>query len=277
MQEIFRTYIQEQNKFNKQNKPNYLRSNIKPGLLVYIVKKEHQKQGILTKGIVKDILTSKSTHTQGIKVRLMNGMVGRVQCIIGKQKCNFKKENNVVILNESLDDIGELGKQTQDNIINTIADNYSYEPYPWYVYLLKFALVAGVTFATVRYLLTSNFRKAKNTYNVDINNIATLIPLYFGMVDEIKTDRKFNSIEHFTKVIYPEFVEFINKLNDSGKKDLFLDDLKSGKIRKDFFNLINTKRFPQINTDETIYNVLNRSKPISYSEFLKLAKSKPLT
>jgi len=57
------------------------RKNIKPGTPVFIVKKEDQKTGKLTRGVVKDILTSKAVHPRGIKVRLESGEVGRVQII----------------------------------------------------------------------------------------------------------------------------------------------------------------------------------------------------
>lgn len=55
------------------------RKDIKAGLKVMIVKKEDQRTGKLTEGIVKDILTNSSTHPHGIKVRLQDGTVGRVQ------------------------------------------------------------------------------------------------------------------------------------------------------------------------------------------------------
>jgi uncharacterized repeat protein (TIGR03833 family) len=58
------------------------RANIKPGLEVLIVLKQHQLTGQLTKGIVKDILTNSPTHPHGIKVRLTNGAVGRVKEVI---------------------------------------------------------------------------------------------------------------------------------------------------------------------------------------------------
>jgi uncharacterized repeat protein (TIGR03833 family) len=61
---------------------NY-RSNLKPGLRVRIVLKKDQATGKLTEGIVKDILTSSPTHPHGIKVRLMDGQVGRVKEIVG--------------------------------------------------------------------------------------------------------------------------------------------------------------------------------------------------
>lgn len=55
------------------------RKNIKPGMLVSIVLKKDQRSGVLTEGIVKDILTSAPSHTHGIKVRLEDGLVGRVK------------------------------------------------------------------------------------------------------------------------------------------------------------------------------------------------------
>ncbi len=55
------------------------RKNIKPGLKVAIVLKKDQRSGNLTEGIVKDILTNSATHPHGIKVRLMDGQVGRVK------------------------------------------------------------------------------------------------------------------------------------------------------------------------------------------------------
>jgi uncharacterized repeat protein (TIGR03833 family) len=60
-----------------------IRKNIHPGLQVAIVKKEHQKTGEVTYGVVKELLTSASVHPRGIKVRLEGGEVGRVQYIEG--------------------------------------------------------------------------------------------------------------------------------------------------------------------------------------------------
>jgi len=62
--------------------PNQQRSRIKPGIRVRIVLKQDQRSGKLTDGIVKDILTNSSTHPRGIKVRLRDGKVGRVQSLI---------------------------------------------------------------------------------------------------------------------------------------------------------------------------------------------------
>ena len=62
--------------------PNQQRSQIKLGIRVKIVLKQDQVNGKLTEGIVKDILTNSSTHPHGIKVRLIDGRVGRVQSIL---------------------------------------------------------------------------------------------------------------------------------------------------------------------------------------------------
>lgn len=57
------------------------RKNIQPGMSVSIVLKQDQRTGKLTEGIVKDILTKSPNHPHGIKVRLMDGQVGRVKQI----------------------------------------------------------------------------------------------------------------------------------------------------------------------------------------------------
>jgi uncharacterized repeat protein (TIGR03833 family) len=59
------------------------RAVIKPGMIVWIVLKQDQRTGRLTKGVVKEILTQSPHHPYGIKVRLENGQVGRVKEIAG--------------------------------------------------------------------------------------------------------------------------------------------------------------------------------------------------
>ncbi|MCK5585018.1 YwbE family protein [Candidatus Bipolaricaulota bacterium] len=54
------------------------RANIKAGERVLIVQKQDQRSGKTTEGVVKDILTKSTSHPHGIKVRLVNGEVGRV-------------------------------------------------------------------------------------------------------------------------------------------------------------------------------------------------------
>jgi len=58
------------------------RNEIYPGLEVDIILKKDQRSGKKTRGIVKDLLTSSSFHSRGIKVRLEDGQVGRVIDII---------------------------------------------------------------------------------------------------------------------------------------------------------------------------------------------------
>ncbi len=61
---------------------NQTRSAIIPGITVLIVMKQDQSSGKLTKGIVKDVLTKSPNHPHGIKVRLVDGRVGRVKEIV---------------------------------------------------------------------------------------------------------------------------------------------------------------------------------------------------
>lgn len=58
------------------------RSHLRPGLAVAIILKKDQRSGTLTQGVVDKILTSAAKHTRGIKVRLLDGQVGRVQSIL---------------------------------------------------------------------------------------------------------------------------------------------------------------------------------------------------
>ena len=58
------------------------REDIKPGLRVAIVLKQDQRTGKRTVGTVKDLLTNSPSHPHGIKVRLTDGQVGRVQEIL---------------------------------------------------------------------------------------------------------------------------------------------------------------------------------------------------
>jgi uncharacterized repeat protein (TIGR03833 family) len=60
------------------------RKDIRPGLVVDIVLKKDQRTGKRTRGIVKEILTNSNFHPHGIKVRLQDGNVGRVQEIIAR-------------------------------------------------------------------------------------------------------------------------------------------------------------------------------------------------
>jgi uncharacterized repeat protein (TIGR03833 family) len=58
------------------------RQDIRPGQRVNMTQKHDQRTGRLTSGVVKDILTTSTFHSRGIKVRLTTGEVGRVQEIV---------------------------------------------------------------------------------------------------------------------------------------------------------------------------------------------------
>jgi uncharacterized repeat protein (TIGR03833 family) len=58
----------------------------KPGDKVKIVQKKDYASGALTEGAVKDVLTRKQVHPRGHKVRLTNGIIGRVQEFSGEEK-----------------------------------------------------------------------------------------------------------------------------------------------------------------------------------------------
>ena len=58
------------------------RAAIKKGSAVWIIEKENYGTDNYKQGIVQDILTSKSYHPRGVKVRLTDGSVGRVQWLM---------------------------------------------------------------------------------------------------------------------------------------------------------------------------------------------------
>lgn len=58
------------------------RKDIQIGQQVAVVKKQDQRSGKLTQGVVKKLLTKSPTHPHGIKVMLEDGTVGRVKNIL---------------------------------------------------------------------------------------------------------------------------------------------------------------------------------------------------
>lgn len=58
------------------------RAEVKIGQYVAVVLKKDQSTGELTEGEVKAILTNAAFHPHGIKVKLTDGQVGRVQEIL---------------------------------------------------------------------------------------------------------------------------------------------------------------------------------------------------
>jgi uncharacterized repeat protein (TIGR03833 family) len=62
------------------------RSSVRVGSMVDVVRKQDQRTGKKTRGIVAEILTNSATHPHGIKVRLRDGTVGRVVGMGGENK-----------------------------------------------------------------------------------------------------------------------------------------------------------------------------------------------
>jgi len=58
------------------------RADVKPGLEVMVELTEDKRTGRLTGGKVKEILTTAPVHPHRIKVKLENGLIGRIKQII---------------------------------------------------------------------------------------------------------------------------------------------------------------------------------------------------
>jgi uncharacterized repeat protein (TIGR03833 family) len=69
-----------------------VRGNITKGAEVLVVLKRDQRTGKLTRGVVKDILTRSENHPHGIKVRLTDGKIGRVQEIVTHNTARIEAE-----------------------------------------------------------------------------------------------------------------------------------------------------------------------------------------
>ena len=59
-----------------------VREHIRPGLHVLIFLKENQLIQTPTEGFVGSVLTKSFVHSRGIKVRLTDGQIGRIQKIL---------------------------------------------------------------------------------------------------------------------------------------------------------------------------------------------------
>jgi uncharacterized repeat protein (TIGR03833 family) len=58
------------------------RADVKPGIAVMVELIKDKHSGRLTGGKVKEIITTAPIHPHGIKVKLENGLVGRIKHII---------------------------------------------------------------------------------------------------------------------------------------------------------------------------------------------------
>jgi uncharacterized repeat protein (TIGR03833 family) len=58
------------------------RADVRPGIDVLVELTEDKRTGRLTGGKVKEVLTTAPIHPHGIKVKLENGLIGRIKQII---------------------------------------------------------------------------------------------------------------------------------------------------------------------------------------------------
>lgn len=66
----------------------------KPGEKVKVAQKEDYASGKLTEGVVRDVLTRQETHSRGHKVRLNNGIIGRVQAFSDQKESPTPPESS---------------------------------------------------------------------------------------------------------------------------------------------------------------------------------------
>ena len=67
---------------NSNPQDGRIRNNLRVGYYVEVVQKHHQRNGELTEGMVKRILTKSPNHPHGIKVLLDTGEVGKVKNVL---------------------------------------------------------------------------------------------------------------------------------------------------------------------------------------------------
>lgn len=59
------------------------RDAVRPGLRVAIVQKQDQRTNRTVEGVVAAVLTRSASHPHGVKVRLVDGRIGRVKAVLG--------------------------------------------------------------------------------------------------------------------------------------------------------------------------------------------------
>lgn len=58
------------------------RDAVRPGLRVAIVQKQDQRTSRTVEGVVAAVLTRSASHPHGVKVRLVDGRIGRVKAVL---------------------------------------------------------------------------------------------------------------------------------------------------------------------------------------------------
>lgn len=90
------------------------RKNLRIGQRVFIVLKKDQGTGTLTEGSIARFLTKSPTHPRGIKVKLKDGQVGRVQKVLDEVDQEERQEDVWALINrvkqdhdKEYEDLGE--------------------------------------------------------------------------------------------------------------------------------------------------------------------------
>jgi uncharacterized repeat protein (TIGR03833 family) len=115
-------------------------SSLRPGVLVDIVLKANQRSGILTRGTIANILT-RGDHPRGIKVRLQDGQIGRVQKLVpGTSNTIESAGQSSALLGQEpsfMNDVAESSEKwpsnygsSQSNRQRGIQDDFRYESKP---------------------------------------------------------------------------------------------------------------------------------------------------
>lgn len=95
------------------------KSQLAIGQMVSIETKRNQRTGVLTDGIIKEILTPGLSHPHGIKVRLTDGNVGRVKKILSKNQLDAQTPDFV--------DLKRVQIPKTENKYNEFKEFYEYD------------------------------------------------------------------------------------------------------------------------------------------------------
>ena len=98
------------------------------GSTVSVVQKHHQGTDVLTSGIVSEILTNSDFHPRGIKVRLVDGTVGRIAIASSPQTTRTTHSNNYDYSTTTEDEQEEDGRPRRQASLADFMGNVGRRP-----------------------------------------------------------------------------------------------------------------------------------------------------
>ncbi len=104
-------------------------TELRPGVGVNIVLKADQRSGKLTKGRIADILT-RGDHPRGIKVRLADGQIGRVQSLSTLNSTDPEPATAATITSQSDEAQGRFGNNRSRRGGRGMQEDYRLDPTP---------------------------------------------------------------------------------------------------------------------------------------------------